>query len=192
MHQSATQSTGPRTAEGKARSSMNALKHGLASGQLIIEGESLADFESLEAALLEEHAPATPTETLLVKDMAKSYWLKDRAIRFQAVAFNISAPHLDKMAAPLDLSVLLRYQIANERNFYRALKTLQTIQKERKQFVSQKPVKPIEAPSPRKGDPSPLAGIDPRIIRLAAALKESELTGENPFVIEERLAAENA
>jgi hypothetical protein len=134
-------STGPRTAEGKARSSMNALKHGLASSQLIIEGEILADFESLEASLLEEHAPATPTEALLVKEMAKSYWLKDRAIRFQAVAFNITAPHLHKMAAPMDLGVLIRYQSAHERAFYRALKTLQTIQKERKsapkQFVSQ-------------------------------------------------------
>ncbi|MCU1257860.1 MAG: hypothetical protein JWO80_745, partial [Bryobacterales bacterium] len=32
-------STGPRTEAGKSRSSQNALRHGLASGRLIIEGE---------------------------------------------------------------------------------------------------------------------------------------------------------
>jgi hypothetical protein len=39
-------STGPRTAAGKAISSQNALKHGLASGRLIIEGEDPADYQA--------------------------------------------------------------------------------------------------------------------------------------------------
>jgi hypothetical protein len=191
--------TGPRTAAGKAISSRNAFKHGLASGQLIIEGEDLAEFESLEAALLDEHAPATPTEALLVKDIAKFYWLKDRAMRFQAIAFNITAPHLDKMAAPMDLSVLLRYQIANERAFYKALKTLQVTQKERKQFVSQKRIlgddfvsqstpEPPQTVKIRPEDLPKLATIDCEMVRLAAILKESELTGEDPYEIEKRMS----
>jgi hypothetical protein len=191
--------TGPRTAAGKAISSRNAFKHGLASSQLIIEGEDLAEFESLEAALLDEHAPATPTETLLVKDLAKFYWLKDRAMRFQAIAFNITAPHLDKMAAPIDLSVLLRYQIANERAFYKALKTLQVTQKERKQFVSQKRIlgddfvsqstpEPPQTVKIRPEDLPKLATIDREMVRLAAILKESELTGEDPYEIEKRMS----
>jgi hypothetical protein len=132
MHQSATQSTGPRTAEGKARSSMNALKHGLASGQLIIPGEDPAVYDALLNGFLTDYRPINQIETALVHEITKAYWLKDRALRFQTIAFEITMPHLEKMAAPMDLSVLIRYQSANERNFYRAIKTLQGIQKERK------------------------------------------------------------
>ena len=54
--------TGPRTPEGKAISSATSLKHGLASGRLIIPGEDRDDFEALLNDLVAEHAPATPTE----------------------------------------------------------------------------------------------------------------------------------
>jgi hypothetical protein len=124
--------TGPRTQEGKAISSQNALKHGLASGTLFIPGEDPAVYETLLNGFLTDYRPINQIETALVHEITKAYWLKDRALRFQAIAFEITMPHLEKMAAPMDLSVLIRYQSANERNFYRALKTLQTIQKERK------------------------------------------------------------
>ena len=38
--QNAQHSTGPRTEEGKAATRQNAFKHGLASGQIVIPGES--------------------------------------------------------------------------------------------------------------------------------------------------------
>jgi len=79
--------TGPRTASGKATSSGNSLKHGLASGRVIIPGEDPAAFEKLLADLLAEHAPANETETLLVQQMAQSWWLMQRAIRIQNQAF---------------------------------------------------------------------------------------------------------
>jgi hypothetical protein len=146
-----TGSTGPRTAEGKARSSRNSFKHGLASGQLIIPGENAEDYEALLNGFLSDYQPANHIETALVHEIAKSYWLKDRAIRFQAIAFNITMPHLDKMAAPMDLGVLIRYQSANERGFYRALKTLQTIQKERnpprRSSFRKTPVTPFPPPT---------------------------------------------
>jgi hypothetical protein len=202
--------TGPRTAEGKARSSRNSFKHGLASGQLIIPGENAEDYEALLNGFLSDYQPANHIETALVHEIAKSYWLKDRAIRFQAIAFNITMPHLDKMAAPMDLGVLIRYQSANERGFYRALKTLQGIQKERKstpkEFVSQNAGNPVPAPDfvsqkveehlksgifdPKKL-PS-LAAIDRQLAILTAACEESAITGEDPFVIERRLAAKEA
>jgi hypothetical protein len=142
----AQNSTGPRTDAGKSRSSQNAFRHGLSTGQLIIPGENIEDYEALLNGFLSDYQPANHIETALVHEIAKSYWLKDRAIRFQAIAFNITMPHLDKMAAPLDLSVLIRYQSANERAFYRALNTLRDLQKQRRSqpngFVSQTPVKP--------------------------------------------------
>ncbi len=40
--------------------------------------ENLEDFEHLKADLEEEHEPSTPTESLLVNDMARHYWLYQR------------------------------------------------------------------------------------------------------------------
>jgi hypothetical protein len=97
---------GPRTQAGKAASSRNSFKHGLASGRILIEGEDPAAFEALVADLEADYQPATETEALLVHDLAKFHWLADRAIRLQAVAFAASAlPEV-----PASLNVLIRYQ----------------------------------------------------------------------------------
>jgi hypothetical protein len=138
--------TGPRTEEGKAISSMNALKHGLASGTLIIKGEDPAAFEALKAGLEKDFQPANTIESTLVANLAKSQWFTDRAIRLQKLAYD--ARDFDQwLAAPVELSVLIRYQNTNHRAFITTLKTLQTIQKERKlaekEFVSQAPQKPV-------------------------------------------------
>ena len=119
---------GPRTDAGKAASSKNSFKHGLASGRILIEGEDPAEFEALVAGLEADYRPATETEALLVHDLAKFHWLADRAIRLQAVAFAASA--LPEM--PASLSVLIRYQTTNQRAFQTTLKSLQALQKERK------------------------------------------------------------
>lgn len=83
-------STGPRTEAGKAASSRNAFRHGLASGALLMPGEDPAEFESLLAGLLEDWEPDSNTERLLVHNMAKHQWLVDRAIRLQGEALAAS------------------------------------------------------------------------------------------------------
>jgi hypothetical protein len=122
----AKHSTGPKSQQGKSRSAENALRHGLASGRLIIPGECKAEYEALEADLLKRHRPADITETLLVQEMAQSYWLKERAIRLQAKAFTESDN------TPKDLALLMRYQITNQRAFHTALDTLTKLQNQRK------------------------------------------------------------
>ena len=127
-------STGPRTEAGKAASSRNALTHGLASGTLFIEGEDQSEYQSLIANLLEEWQPATPTEHLLVHNMAKHHWLVERAIRLRGEALATAAPG----TLPASFAVLLRYQTTNERAFTRAQKSLEEMQQTRREFVSQK------------------------------------------------------
>jgi hypothetical protein len=119
---------GPRTQAGKAASSKNSFKHGLASGRILIEGEDPAAFEALVADLEADYRPATETEALLVHDLAKFHWLADRAIRLQVEAFAACAlPEV-----PASLNVLLRYQTTNQRAFQTTLKSIQALQKERK------------------------------------------------------------
>jgi hypothetical protein len=88
----AQHSTGLRTSAGKLAWSRNSLKHGLASAQLIIPGDDPAAFNALLAALLDEHQPANLTEEILVQELAQSYWLTQRAIRFQNQCFTTERP----------------------------------------------------------------------------------------------------
>ena len=121
--------TGPRTAAGKATSSQNSLKHGLASGTLLLPDEDPAEFAELLSSLHAAHAPTNATEELLVADMAKFHWLTDRAIRLQTQAFEENDMH--------KLALFLRYQTTNHRAFHKSLATLLTLQKQTPAFVSQ-------------------------------------------------------
>jgi len=131
-------STGPRTDEGKAASSQNALRHGLASGAILMPGEDPAQFQILEQALFDQHQPVNATEILLVADMAKHHWLKDRALRLQGETLAAAKPG----ELPPAFAVYLRYQTTHERAFHKALATFNALRKEQlaqeRQFVSQK------------------------------------------------------
>ena len=121
-------STGPRTPEGKARSSMNNLRHGLTGTFYVLADESPAKFEDLLTTLIEEHAPVTPTELILVEKMAEHLWLSRRAQRMQDGALG-----RDDVK---NLMLFLRYQTTNDRAFYRALTELRALRKHALQFES--------------------------------------------------------
>ena len=127
---------GPNTIEGRAKSSMNSTKHGLTGKQVVMPGEDPEEFEALESALMEEHQPANITESMLVHDLAKFHWLKERAIRLQQQSFLTDLAMDEK-----HLALMIRYQTANQNAFHRTLKALQAVKKERlgpqKKFVSQ-------------------------------------------------------
>jgi hypothetical protein len=105
----AQSSTGPRTEVGKQTASHNNFRHGLASGQVLIEGEDLADYEAMRAGFFEEHKPSTFTETALVTSMVEHFWISRRAIRLQTEAF--TAEGLDEKK----LALFMRYQTTRQR-----------------------------------------------------------------------------
>lgn len=83
----ARKSTGPRTPEGKARSSRNALKHGLLARHAIIRDDPAEDrdaFDELLNQLTAEYQPVGPTQRLLVERIAVCYWRLRRALRYEA------------------------------------------------------------------------------------------------------------
>jgi hypothetical protein len=74
-------STGPRTQSGKNTSKYNATKHGLTGKQIVIAGEDPVEFEDLIAGLFELHAPKNEHESMLVQQIAASWWRLHRAYR---------------------------------------------------------------------------------------------------------------
>lgn len=78
-------STGPTSLDGKDRSKMNAVKHGLTSRPgLITEGdgrESIEDYEHLRTSLVEEFAPETLYDAIRVDHIADLSWRAQRAQR---------------------------------------------------------------------------------------------------------------
>lgn len=69
-----SQSQGPTTDEGKARSSQNGTRHGLYSSRIVLTNESQEYFDHLFRELIEEWNPVGPTENQLLQDMAVARW----------------------------------------------------------------------------------------------------------------------
>jgi hypothetical protein len=74
----AQKSTGPRSPEGKCRSSRNALRHGLYSPRFIISTEDEAAFHAYSQDLLKHNLPNNPNELELVETMVHAAWRRRR------------------------------------------------------------------------------------------------------------------
>ncbi len=82
--ENAKKSTGPRTPEGKARVSKNALKHGLLAQDSVIPGEDPADFDRHLTLYEDTYNPANCVERELVLQIADSAWRMRRLSRIEA------------------------------------------------------------------------------------------------------------
>ncbi len=137
-------STGPRTPEGRAAVSLNALRHGLTAQIAVLPNENPEEFRELRDAFFDEYHPAGPTETLLVEQLATAAWRLRRVRALETGLFNIRISDLreDKSDPPLDprarafaydtsgsrsIETLSRYETRTERSFYRALHELQRL-----------------------------------------------------------------
>src|SRR5579885_817272 len=121
----AEKSTGPKSEEGKSRSSRNSFKHGLYSKQLVLPGEDPAALDALKADLRAEHQPANETEEILVNELAEQYWRLRRARRLEAELLSSDDIVLSRLAA------VQRMMSSAERGFHKALSTLRQLQKDR-------------------------------------------------------------
>jgi hypothetical protein len=83
----AQKSTGPRTAEGKATASHNAVKHGLLAEQVVIHGEDPAEFDLYREGMLAELSPEGAVEETLAERAVSLAWRLRRAERLQSAVF---------------------------------------------------------------------------------------------------------
>jgi hypothetical protein len=178
-------SRGPKTPQGKARASRNALKHGLCAGHhVVIEGESPEAFVAFEAALVADLAPAGTLQTLLAGRIARAAWRLERAERVEAELFErqMDGPFGD---ADLGLALirdgngarafetLLRYRGAAQAEFSRALRLLKALQAEGPPAREPAPASPPELPNKPEARGNP--GESPRATAAAAEIVPAAL-----------------
>jgi hypothetical protein len=182
----ARRSTGPRTPEGKARSSRNHLIHGLLAKGLI-EGESPDELLAIHEDFRAQFDPQTLAENALVERAALAYF---RLARFahvegqflQREPAEAAVPAWTSCAQPYDrvtnsfrnhersLHNLGLYEDRLERSFDRAIRTLRILQAQRLRQEPQEtvPAKPpaaetvSAAPQPQPAPPRRPAHLAPR------------------------------
>lgn len=86
----ARKSTGPRSAAGKSVVSRNAVKHGLLSTNLVVEGESHEEFSELLRLLADEFQPVGLVEHALVERIGIAIWRQRRLVRAESAEVSLN------------------------------------------------------------------------------------------------------
>lgn len=132
-------SRGPVTPEGKARSSRNGLKHGLAAS-IVLRNESQGQIEALVERLDAFYQPTHPVDEMLIHQLAAAAWRSNRIVNMenalidhemdlQATALDKDFPNLDhatrqvlafrELSKTTTLSNLDRYEARHNRTVQR-------------------------------------------------------------------------
>src|SRR5581483_6963336 len=124
--QNAEKSSGPVTAEGRARVSRNATKLGLFSVSNFVRPEEQDIFKHFESGYLAELSPATSLEQTLAREIIHAAWRLRRCADLEV------APPQDMTDEALDrLHIsIVRARSAAQRTFHRSLKELRRLRTE--------------------------------------------------------------
>jgi hypothetical protein len=140
--ENARHSTGPRTEEGKARSSQNALKHGLTSNKsLLLPDEDEEEFRRFEAGLKHTYMPLDALEADLVDDIISIQWRRKRAAFLEARILSAENPdfkalnNISLIASRLKREFsathkeLMQLQVEREKNLDKTFEAAATIRR---------------------------------------------------------------
>ena len=166
-----SQSHGPVSDAGKARSSRNALKSGLYAKSLIIAGENLADLEALTAEYLAEYQPAAPAERYQVDIMIRSEWQLRRLAVTETKLWNARIDNVYRPTEAVTRGVafsegslafirLRRITDATERSYQAALRELERLQSARRDSEAEAQemetnLSPASGPRPQAPEAAP-------------------------------------
>jgi hypothetical protein len=130
-------SRGPVTAEGKARSSRNATRHGLLAKCVVLSNESPVGFHQMHDQFIDRFGPADGVEDGLIEEMVAASWRLRRAWALEtrivddALADQPSGDELGRAAAAFkalasrpELALIHRYETRLHAMYQRALYNL--------------------------------------------------------------------
>lgn len=135
--------TAPISIQGKLNSSRNSIRHGLLARTVVLAEESTPRFLELLRALMDEFHPASATQLMLVETMAVARWRQLRLWGLQKVSLDreiasqdpsLGTPEVRAALAfkassdSIQPDLILRYDVALDRQFSRALARLLDLQ----------------------------------------------------------------
>lgn len=186
-------SKGPVTPEGKAKSSRNAVKHGLAADPAtILASENNDDYDRLLQAYMDTFQPVNGAEHDLVCQVVSAAYRLRRIGRIEASLLDdqmetttgsldrlnveiseatVEAQAFRSLASGRSLDLIIRYNSATRRAFDSALKTLRDVQRERRKAEIQNEPDLAKAPkeSTRRKGPSSPVGPTPAVVAIFPA-----------------------
>jgi hypothetical protein len=210
-------SRGPTTAEGKEKSSRNAIKHGLTAGtrNILLDCEDPDEFEEAFNKLLGIHQPATPAENDIVEEMVAARWRIRRMWTIETNLFNVEI--LTQQATPSasegdasnpgirlamayralsddsrSLALASRYEARLQRLYDRAYTTLRELQQARKSETPEQPhtIRVMWVDPPKKPDQSHNpTEPDPTPESCKPTVSEGEIPNEPTHATEPRASA---
>ena len=82
--------TGPRTAEGKARSARNAVKHDLQAQSMVLPGEDIDEYETFVKEVVASLKPAGAALAEIARQIANTLWMLRRIDFWQVTSARVS------------------------------------------------------------------------------------------------------
>jgi hypothetical protein len=162
---------GPKTPQGKARSSRNAIRSGIHATAPVIPGERPEDWQAHHAGVLASVERPTYLDTLLAEIMAWASWRLKRVSRYEVTEFTRANNGSPVFLLPpgTELDKITRYEAHLSRQFYQAKHELEVLQKQRRGEAT--PLARLDV----QGAPEP-SGLAPE----AAAYEVKTITPLNP------------
>ncbi len=126
----AQKSSGPKTDEGKAASSQNNLRFGLAGSFHLLDYEKEEEYDTLKASLCFEHQPQTQFEIILIEKMTQHFWVAQRAMKLQDLNLAVDQGIPGEIAQK-QIALMIRYQTTHERAFHKCADELRKLRNDR-------------------------------------------------------------
>jgi hypothetical protein len=157
-HKNAQLSTGPRTTEGRNRSSQNALRFGLFSTKNCVQPHEIEEYEALSAALWNDMRPNGAIQELFATEVVRAAWRLRRCTEVEAALAEKTTgedPMLDQE--------LLRTQTAVDRARSQSHGIIRRSLAEIRRMQADSPAQPeIKTPAKRtESAPPPVARSEP-------------------------------
>jgi hypothetical protein len=163
----AEHSTGPRTPEGKAASSMNALQSGIHAESSVIPGEDAAALAALTERFYQDCRPQTIIESTLVDNIIRASWRLRRFDRIDAelLIYKIEDTNYPSPNAPVGKA--FDHNSSTQSRLQRRINDTSRLQREaiqdlqRIQAARPQPPKPAPQPAESESPASPIGFLPP-------------------------------
>jgi hypothetical protein len=206
-------SQGPVTPEGKAKSALNAVTHGLTASAIVLTTESKEKYEALLASYLEKCDPDGPIENDLVEEIVAAKWQQRRVATMIAALIDVAMDQMEKEIADqfenidntvrtvlafrnqaqesATLALLNRYAARHAREYHRALRHLREIQSERRD-QNDPPASPEEkSQNEPKPDLTPVPSTTCGLATSHESLANETETGHRPLATAKQFCKTN-